>query len=200
MVFGFVRQSGGHVTASSTPGQGSTFRIYLPCAPDAGPETDTRIDQQPVVGGDETVLVVEDNPDLRKATARQLETLGYRVREADHAAAALAVLATEDRVDLLFTDVVMPGAIDGIDLAQRALRLRPAIKVLLTSGFPGTPDTAQHTGHAFPLLGKPYRYNELARAVREALDTDKERTSANSVVAADQNLHDGNPAVPAERV
>ena len=203
MVFGFVKQSGGHVTASSEPGQGSTFRIYLPCTPDAGAETDTRIDHKPAVGGDETVLMVEDNARLRKATARQLETLGYRVREADHAAAALAVLATEDRVDMLFTDVVMPGTIDGIALAHQALRLRPAIKVLLTSGFPGTRDAAQHAGHAFPLLSKPFRYDELARAVREILDKDNERTSAtvaSPAVAADQSLHDGNPAVPAKRV
>lgn len=200
MVFGFVRQSGGHVTASSEPGQGSTFRIYLPCTRDAGAETDTRIDGKPVVGGDETVLVVEDNERLRKATTRQLETLGYRVREAEQAAAALAVLATEDRVDMLFTDVVMPGTIDGIALAHQALRLHPALKVLLSSGFSGTRDAAQQAGHAFRLLSKPYRYDELARAVREVLDTDTERTSASPAIEADQSLHDGNPAVPAKRV
>jgi PAS domain S-box-containing protein len=200
MVFGFVRQSGGHVTVSSEPGQGSTFRIYLPCVPDAGAEIDTRIDGKPVVGGDETVLVVEDNARLRKATVRQLETLGYRVREAEQAAAALAVLATEDRVDMLFTDVVMPGTIDGIALAHQALRLHPALKVLLSSGFSGTRDAAQNDGSAFPLLSKPYRYDELARAVRMVLDTDRERTSARAAIAADQSLHDGNPAVPAKRV
>jgi PAS domain S-box-containing protein len=202
MVFGFVKQSGGHVTVYSEPGRGSTFCIYLPCAPDAGVEAGIPTDREPVVGGDETVLVVEDNTRLRQATARQLEALGYRVREAEHAVAALAILAGEDRVDLLFSDVVMPGTIDGIDLAQQALCLQSTMKVLLTSGFPGTRGAGQSAaGCAFPLLSKPHRYDELARTVRAVLDKDKEPPPAASLAtAADQTLHDGNPAVAAKRV
>jgi PAS domain S-box-containing protein len=204
MAFGFVKQSGGHLTVYSEPGRGSTFCIYLPCARDAGIEAAAAADREPVVGGNETVLVVEDNARLRNAAVRQLEELGYRVREAENAAAALAILATADRADLLFTDVVMPGAMDGIDLAHQALRLRPAMKVLLTSGFPGTCGADQSTtSYAFPLLGKPYRHNELARMVREVLDQGKERapdTAACLATGPNQSLHDGNPAVAATQV
>jgi DNA-binding NtrC family response regulator len=124
-----------------------------------------------VTGGDETVLVVEDNAQLRRAAMRQLTELGYQVREAEHAAAALAILSSDDRIDLLFSDVVMPGVMDGPDLAQRAMQLRPDLKVLLTSGFPGVRGTGQRMPDSpFPLLNKPYRHDVLARAVRELLD------------------------------
>jgi DNA-binding NtrC family response regulator len=105
-------------------------------------------------------------------------------------------------VDLLFSDVVMPGTIDGIDLAQQALCLQSTMKVLLTSGFPGTRGAGQSAaGCAFPLLSKPHRYDELARTVRAVLDKDKEPPPAASLAtAADQTLHDGNPAVAAKRV
>jgi CheY-like chemotaxis protein len=204
MVFGFVKQSGGHVTAYSEPGRGSTFCIYLPCAPNAAVEAAVPIDREPMVGGDETVLVVEDNERLRLATVRQLEALGYRVCEAEHAATAMAILTTQDPVDLLFTDVVMPGAIDGIDLARQSLRLRPTMKVLLASGFPGTwADGKSAAAGVFSLLSEPYRYDELARAVREVLDRAKERTpdaAADPATGSDQGLHDGNQAVAAKRV
>jgi len=204
MVFGFVKQSGGHVTAYSEPGRGSTFCIYLPCAPQAAVEAAVPVDRQPLVGGDETVLLVEDNAPLRQATVRQLEALGYKVREAEHAAAAMAILATQDPVDLLFTDVVMPGKIDGIALAQQSLRLRPTMKVLLASGFPGTRgDGKSAAAGVFPLLSKPYRYDELARMVREVLDSDKERTSTiatSLMMDTDHSLHGGIPAVPTKRV
>jgi CheY-like chemotaxis protein len=127
--------------------------------------------QPPVVGGDETVLVVEDNAQLRRAASRQLAELGYQVREAEHAAAAMAMLAGGTRVDLLFTDVVMPGSMDGLELAQQAMQRWPRLKVLLTSGFPAMRGRNRHlTENPFPLLNKPYRYEELAGAVREALD------------------------------
>ncbi len=204
MVFGFVKQSGGYLTVYSEPARGSTFCIYLPCARDAGVAAAAATDREPVMGGNETVLVVEDNTRLRNAAVRQLEELGYRVREAENAAAALAILVTADRADLLFTDVVMPGAMDGIDLAHQALRLRPTIKVLVTSGFPGTRGADQSTtSYAFPLLGKPYRHDELARMVREVLDQGKERapdTAACLATGANQSLHDGNPAVAATQV
>ena len=175
MAFGFVKQSEGHLTVYSEPGLGTTFRLYLPrsevgaaspaTAPDVGPEVGN------LVGGNETVLVVEDDARLRLAAARQLAALGYRVREAEHAAAALAILARGDDVSLLFTDVVMPGTTDGIDLAHHATRLRQGLKVLLTSGFPGGRGVAQRMADCpFPMLNKPYRRDELAQAVRDVLD------------------------------
>jgi DNA-binding NtrC family response regulator len=123
-----------------------------------------------LLGGNETVLVVEDNARLRRATVRQLSWLGYRVLEAEDAAAALSILS-DDGVDLLFTDVVMPGSMDGLDLVHRAISLRAELKVLLTSGFSGVRTADQRIGERpFPVLNKPYRRDDLARMLREALD------------------------------
>jgi PAS domain S-box-containing protein len=178
MAFGFVRQSGGHLSVYSEPGLGTTFRLYLPpCvaverAPAGVPVKST------VIGGHETVLVVEDNTQLRRAATRQLSELGYRVREAEHGAAALDILTSQDRVDLLFTDLVMPGGIDGLDLAYHAARLRRGLKVLMTSGFPDVRGANEHMLDCpFTLLNKPYRRDELARTVREILDGDDGRGS-----------------------
>jgi PAS domain S-box-containing protein len=179
MVFGFVKQTGGHLSVHSELGRGCTFRVYLPRAlvgeaQDAVPTAK----RQPVVGGAETVLVVEDNAPLRRSAMRQLGELGYQVREAEHAAAALVVLSSGDRVDLLFTDVVMPGTMDGLDLAYQATRMRCNLKVLLTSGFAGVRGADQRVaGCPFPLLNKPYRHDELARTVREVLNRGGEHAS-----------------------
>jgi PAS domain S-box-containing protein len=171
MVFGFIKQSGGHVAIYSELGLGSTFRIYLPPAQIGDTEAFTPVLPPPVVGGDETVLTVDDNAQLRLATTRQLLELGYQVREAEHANAALTILSSGDRVDLLFTDVVMPGTMDGLDLALQAMRQRQDLKVLLTSGFPNLRDADQRVADCpFRLLNKPYSNVELARAVRDVLD------------------------------
>jgi len=177
MAFGFVKQSGGHLSVYSEQGLGTTFRLYLPRNVVAGAVPLAAPDPDNVTGGDETVLVVEDNAQLRQATMRQLVELGYRVLEAEHAAAALAILSGE-RVDLLFTDVVMPGNMDGVDLARHALALRPGLKVLLTSGFPGVRGGDQRMVDCpFPMLAKPSRRDELARMVREVLDAGGEAAS-----------------------
>jgi signal transduction histidine kinase/ActR/RegA family two-component response regulator len=172
MAFGFVKQSGGHLTVHSEPGLGTTFRLYLPrsvgdaAAPASAPVSDA------VVGGDETILVVEDNAQLRRTAERQLTELGYTVREADSAMPALAILSGADPVDLLFTDIVMPGAMDGLDLAYQAARLWPGLRVLLTSGFPGGRAADRRVADSpFGLLDKPYSLKELAQAVRTALDS-----------------------------
>ena len=138
-----------------------------------------------MTGGDETVLVVEDNPQLRQLTARQLTGLGYRVLKAENAETALRVLAVEDRIDLLFSDVVMPGAMDGMELARHVMRLRPDLGILLTSGFPAIRGPGQRICPSeFSLLGKPYRIDELGRAVREVLD----RKGIQSVRRARRNV------------
>jgi len=123
------------------------------------------------VGGNEIVLVVEDNDGMRDVIVRQLHSLGYRTIQARDGAAGLACLQSRAAVDLLLTDIIMPGGMDGWALAEAATQLRPGLKVLLTSGFnagsasPMPPDRA-----AIDLLGKPYRKEELARRVRSVLD------------------------------
>jgi len=170
MVFGFLRQSGGHVNVYSEPGIGTTFRLYLPrtqAAAEAADETDA----MPIVpGAGETLLVVEDNAGLRRVVARQLRELGYRVLESEHAAAALAILEREP-VDLLLTDIVMPGGIDGVELVRSVLQRWPTLKIVLTSGFAHA--RLDENGSIFadlPLLSKPYSKDELATALRNAFD------------------------------
>jgi PAS domain S-box-containing protein len=169
MAFGFVKQSGGHLSAYSEPNLGTTFRLYLPHSDVPAKAAAPFAERPPVVGGDETVLVVEDNAQLRQVTVRQLDGLGYHVLQADGVEAALAILAGGDRIDLLFTDVVMPGTMDGVDLAHRATRL--GLKALLTSGFPGVRGAGQRTLDCpFPLLNKPYGLGDLAQTIRALLD------------------------------
>lgn len=172
MVFGFVKQSGGHIAVYSEEGVGSTFRLYLPRAtPDAtvaAPQPE--LPSVASVGGKETILVVEDNPDLRKVVRNQLVELGYKVWEAENAKAALAFLETAS-VDLLFTDVVMPGGMSGPEMAHEALKRWPTMCVLLTSGFPDTKiEDFSEFAHSWRLLTKPYRKADLATTIRAALN------------------------------
>jgi PAS domain S-box-containing protein len=170
MVFGFLKQSGGHVSVYSEVGQGTTFRLYLPRATAEGVAHEAE-DARPIArGAGETVLVVEDNIGMRRVALRQLSELGYRVLDCDRAAAALEVLQRES-VDLLFSDIVMPGGLDGVELARIAQERWPALKIVLTSGFP----QARVEGNGglpggLNLLSKPYHKEELAAALRAALD------------------------------
>ena len=172
MVFGFIKQSGGHIKIYSEVGKGTIVRLYLPRARAERPATTARppTAEADVPRGTETVLVVEDNPGVRLTVLRQLQDLGYRVLEADGADAALATLLGSEPVDLLFTDIVMPGGMNGRELAHQAEALRPGLKVLFTSGFMGTglQDKLQLRPRD-TFLGKPYRRAELARKLREAL-------------------------------
>lgn len=167
MVFGFINQSGGHITVDSELGSGTTLRLFLPRAATAAPVTTLAPEPAPPLDGHgEMVLVVEDNAALRRVAVRQLTRLGYAVIEADSAEAALGQLAAT-KVRVLFTDVVMPGGINGFELAQRAREAQPDIKVLLTSGFPEQSADLPATGER--LLNKPYRAADLARALRATL-------------------------------
>jgi PAS domain S-box-containing protein len=169
MVYGFVKQSSGHVQISSEPGQGTTVRIYLPRsrAKIAG-TTDT---PAPVAyGARERVLVVEDDPAVRAAVRAMLEELGYGCIEAADGQAALAVLEGDAQIDLLFTDVVMPGPLKSRDLVARAADLRPGLPALFTSGY--TEDAIVHHGRldeGVSLLSKPYSRDALSRKVRDVL-------------------------------
>ncbi len=136
MVFGFMKQSGGHITAYSESGKGTTFRLYLPRMSDTVTAREERSDQPASLGGSETILVVEDNAGLRRIVVRQLGEAGYRVLEAPDAEAAMTIIESPEPIHLLLTDVVMPGAMDGRDLARVAVARRPALRTLLTSGFP----------------------------------------------------------------
>lgn len=170
MVYGFVKQSNGHVKIDSEPGNGTTVRLYLPRASEA---RDSRDDAAAVSfiprGNGETVLLAEDNAEVRYVVATQLKDLGYQVHEVDNATQALEVLARTDRIDLLMTDIVMRGRMTGTDLAHEARKLRPALKVLLTSGFARTSAMAADADGSFGFLAKPYRKAELAQEVRSAL-------------------------------
>ena len=173
MVYGFAKQSGGHVTIYSETGHGTTVRIYLPRAAVAEEAADVSPAASPLDhfrGQGETVLVVEDEPRVRRMTIARLQDLGYRVLDAANGPAALTLLDTHPDVDLLFTDMVMPGGMTGADVALSARAGKPGIKVLFTSGY-AEPDVVRR-GQAAEggWLRKPYSVLDLARAVREALD------------------------------
>jgi PAS domain S-box-containing protein len=170
MVFGFMKQSNGHINVYSEPGVGTTFRLYLPRAVMAGAPQPAQSTHLLHRGVGERVLVVEDNLSVRRVVVRQLRDLGYRVIETERAAAALEILAAEP-VDALLTDIVMPGGLDGVELALLALERWPALKVVLTSGFPEIKNgTMQDFAESLRLLSKPYSKDELAAALRQALD------------------------------
>ena len=171
MVFGFMKQSSGHINVYSEPGCGTTFRLYLP--PTTAAAADIVVEAPPLQLAEparETVLVVEDNPKLREIVVKQLSGLGFDVAEADNAERALDIIALRGGVDLLFTDVVLPGGMDGCALAREVMARSPRAKILLTSGFPGARlNDMQGVGTNMRLLSKPYRRDDLTRAVREVL-------------------------------
>jgi PAS domain S-box-containing protein len=171
MVFGFIKQSGGHVNVYSEPGVGTTFRLYLPRADKLQAAAADKAEAAPrAAGGNETVLVVEDNVAMRRIVVRQLTELGYRVVEADSGATARDILERET-VDVLLTDIVMPGELDGIALAQLAVLRHPSLKIVLTSGFPENKFNGRGDATAgMRLLSKPYRRDDLARTLREVLN------------------------------
>jgi signal transduction histidine kinase/CheY-like chemotaxis protein len=173
MVYGFVRQSGGQLRIESEEGAGTRVHIYLPrLAAEPVEEEQAEAAAAPRGGGDETILVCEDDDDVRAYTVELLAELGYRVLEAADGAATLRLLEDADaRVDMLFTDVVLPGAMSGAELANRARELRPGLKVLYTTGY--ARDAIVHEGRLDPgieLVAKPFAFAELATRVREMLD------------------------------
>lgn len=170
MVWGFVRQSNGHAQILSEPGKGTTVRLYFPAVTRMEAQAAAQKKSAALMGGTESILVVEDDDQVRDHVVMQLGSLGYRVRQAASAADALEVLNEDDSIDLLFTDVVMPGAMNGKQLADAALLRRPDLKVLFTSGY--TEDAIVHQGRLDPgvnLLGKPYRRAELVAKIRQVL-------------------------------
>ncbi|MBP6901432.1 MAG: response regulator [Burkholderiaceae bacterium] len=173
MVYGFVKQSAGHVALYSEPGHGTTVKLFLPRAAQPADAPAAEVLQPLQAGHGQVVLVVEDDAAVRRLAVNELRSLGYRVIEADSGPAALQRLQPGDGMlvpALLFTDVVMHGGMTGPELAEAALRLRPGLRVLFTSGY--TDNAIAHHGRLDPgvrLLAKPYRRAELARAVGDAL-------------------------------
>jgi PAS domain S-box-containing protein len=186
MVYGFVKQSGGHIKLYSEQGQGTTFKIYLPRADQHQESATSSSTGADVVQGSETILVVEDDPIVRASVTTQLTSLGYSVVLATNAADALNLINDGVAFDLLFTDLIMPGTMNGDQLAKEAAKHRSSLKVLFTSGY--TESSVIHHGRLDPsmlLLAKPYRKADLARMVREALtrrvvEPDQKRITANT--------------------
>jgi PAS domain S-box-containing protein len=171
MAYGFVKQSRGHIKIYSEPGQGTSVKIYLPRSMMEEEPAPVRDQSGPVTGGSETVLVVEDDASVRAVVREMLSTLGYRVLQAGNAAEALHWLRGDVPIDLLFTDVIMPGKLSSPDMARQACELRPGLAVLFTSGYPQ--NAIVHGGRldaGLELLSKPYQRDELARKLREVLD------------------------------
>jgi PAS domain S-box-containing protein len=172
-VYGFVRQSAGHIRVYSEPGEGTTVKIYLPRL--LGAEVDPNELQRNVGDfgaiGTETVLVVEDDDALRAYTTETLRELGYRVLEAPDGPAALEIIEQAEGIDLLFTDVVMPRGLNGRQLADKARELRPELKVLYTTGY--TRNAIVHHGRLdtdVNLISKPFSLQQLGRKIRDVLD------------------------------
>lgn len=169
MIYGFVKQSGGHLTLESSPGRGTSVRLYFPRAAMPGGQPQQSLAPNGATGGSEAILLVEDDAQVRRYAHEQLTSLGYRVVEAEHAAQALDIIRAHGSFDLLFTDVVMPG-ISGPELVEQARKIHPALRVLYTSGY--SENTLLHNGRVEEgvyLLNKPYRRDELARRIRDVL-------------------------------
>jgi signal transduction histidine kinase/DNA-binding response OmpR family regulator len=179
MVYGFVKQSGGHVKIYSEPGEGTTVKLYLP----RSFQSEDRIaagDNVPATGGTETILVAEDDEGVRATVVEMLTDLGYHVLKAKDAQSALTVIESGAQIDLLFTDVVMPGPLKSPELARMARARLPNIAVLYTSGY--TENSIVHGGRLDPgleLLSKPYTREALARKVRHVLANQIQRRQAN---------------------
>ncbi|MEE8119436.1 MAG: ATP-binding protein, partial [Gammaproteobacteria bacterium] len=171
MVYGFVKQSGGHVNIYSEQGHGTTIKLYFPKTKTRQAVTEAQAELEVTPRGNETILVVEDDIDVRRTATILLKMLGYRVLEAENGRTALAVIEQHEEIDLMFTDVVMPGGMKGPEVVARARQIRPHLKALLTSGY--TQSAMQNddmSDSGIEVLSKPYNKNDLARKIRKVLD------------------------------
>ncbi|WP_137133241.1 PAS domain-containing protein [Rhizobium sp. FKY42] len=182
MVYGFVKQSGGHIKIYSEIGQGTTVKIYLPRSV-ADEDREVTIQTGPIVGGTETVLVVEDDEEVRNTVVETLADLGYRVLTAKDAQAGLNVVESGLPIDVIFTDVVMPGPMKSREMARRAKERLPNLAVLFTSGY--TENSIVHGGildAGVELLSKPYSREALARRIRHVIANQKQTEVAETVL------------------
>jgi CheY-like chemotaxis protein len=182
MVYGFVKQSNGHVKIYSEEGYGTTIKLYLPRASAKADAPMATV--PPMRGGDETIMVVEDDALVRNFVVTQLHSLGYKTLTAANGNAALEQLDNGATFDLLFTDVIMPGGMNGRQLADIVVVRRPSVQVLYTSGY--TENAIVHHGRldaGVLLLAKPYRKFDLARMVRAALESDSDTAAGGTDIA-----------------
>jgi CheY-like chemotaxis protein len=201
MVYGFVKQSGGHIKVYSEPGQGTTIKLYLPRSvqtEDVVIEQDTGV----VTGGTETILVAEDDDAVRETVVAMLADLGYRVLKARDAQGALTIIESGVPIDLLFTDVVMPGNLKSPEVARKARERSPHLAVLFTSGY--TENSIVHGGRldeGVDLLTKPYTREALAKKLRQVLSAQTQRNASEKksapsaspplISSADASMHPG---------
>ncbi|MEB2846578.1 type II toxin-antitoxin system ParD family antitoxin [Endobacterium cereale] len=193
MVYGFVKQSGGHVKIYSEVGHGTTIKLYLPRALQVE-DVEVAVDNGPIVGGSETVLVVEDDAEVRETVIALLTDLGYRTLKAVDAASALTVIDSGIPIDLLFTDVVMPGTLKSPEMARKAKERLPNLAVLFTSGY--TENSIVHGGKldaGVELLSKPYTREELARKFRHVLANQAQRSNAKGRLPPVEPLNEPEP-------
>jgi PAS domain S-box-containing protein len=171
-VYGFVKQSGGHISIYSELGRGTTVKLYLPRSAPAAAAWERERDRSGLPPrGTETILVVEDNPEVRRLVRRQLTELGYTIQEASNGPEAMKLLSSTLELDLMFTDIVMPEGMTGYELAGLARDCRPGLKILFTSGYTAIGAGQEHDSRTGgPLLSKPYRKRDLAHFIRAALD------------------------------
>jgi PAS domain S-box-containing protein len=170
MVYGFAKQSNGHVKIFSIPNVGTTVTLYLPRSTSLSSAQDDASDQLPIQGGKETVLVIEDDALVRTYVVTQIEGLGYRTLSATDANEAQLIIDSAEPINLLFTDIVLPGPRNGRQIANEAVRKRPGLKVLFTSGYThGAFDNDAALDNDILILNKPYRIGELSEMIRQAL-------------------------------
>jgi CheY-like chemotaxis protein len=172
MVYSFVERSGGYIEVHSKPGSGTTFNLYLPrtkktIQPEGLSESNT---PSPAINS-KTILVVDDEPALLSPTKSVLSSHGYKVLTALNGHKAMELINNEADIDLVFSDVIMPGSISGYELAKQALTVRPDLKILLTSGYTGEQNgIANKNPHEFTLLDKPYNHNEMLKRIKGLLE------------------------------
>lgn len=184
---GIVRQSGGYITVESTPGAGTTFTVYLPRVDESIESAGSGAPSVTTLQGTETILLVEDEPSVRALIGKMLEGYGYTVLQARDVFDAVAIGETyREPIHLLLSDIIMPG-LNGPDLAQRLVRLRPAIKVLYASGFPKQVVIPLGSiSHSASFLQKPFAAETLARKVRECLDHQVGQAGRESTVSGNR--------------
>ncbi|WP_158598028.1 response regulator [Noviherbaspirillum saxi] len=197
MAYGFVKQSNGHIRLYSEVGSGTTIRIYLPRSMQPEVEVNNSRGGQ-VAGGTETILVVEDDTIVQATVVDMLSQLGYRVLKASDGQSALHILQSGIPIDLLFTDVVMPGPVRSPDLARQAKQIFPEIEVLFTSGY--TQNAIVHGGRLDPgveLISKPYRREDLARKIRQVLSRKQPAAAPMPLTSAPGPVTNSASAAPA---
>jgi CheY-like chemotaxis protein len=167
-VYGFVNQSGGHVDVNSTPGEGTKFTMLLPAQEDGedAPEEQNAGVARPAKETAGTVLIVEDEPAVLEVASDIFDSLGYDVLTASDANEAIEVLGRDVHIDVMFSDVVMPNGMNGVELSRKARELRPTMKILLASGYPMSALPSEGLGEGMSFISKPYRWAELSDKLR----------------------------------